>query len=151
VTKDGFLGSYDLSIDDKGRIRIPAKFRTQLGDDFVISCGNDACLVIYPGKVWEDIASQADGFSDFDMDAIEFKRAFFSNASWGEFDSAGRVLVPQKFRNYAGFSKELIAVGANKYFEIWDTNTWENKDYNTLQKRRDSQVRITEKINGRNQ
>ena len=149
LTKDGFLGSYDISIDDKGRIRIPSKFRAALGEDFVISCGNDACLVIYPAKVWEDMSSQVDGFSDFDMDAIEFKRAFFSNASFGEFDSAGRVLVPLKFRSYASFKKDLIAVGANKYFEIWDSQNWESKNYNTLQKRRESQVKITEKVNGR--
>ena len=76
----GFLGQYDINIDDKGRVRIPAKYKAQLGEEFVISCGGTTCLSVYPMEKWEKLTEQVDSLSEFDEEAAEFKRSIYTNA-----------------------------------------------------------------------
>lgn len=145
---NGFLGQYDVTIDDKGRVRIPAKYKNQLGEEFVISCGENACLAIYPVETWEKFKEQVNKLSDLDESTLEFKRRLYTNATWGEFDSAGRVLIPKRFREYASLTKELIASGVDDHFEIWDSEKWEAGQYSSLEKRRELQKEISKKLSG---
>lgn len=140
----GFLGSFDATIDDKGRLRVPAKFRTLLGEKFVIAQGADSCLSVYPEETWQSITASVMQRSSLDLDAIEFRRTLFPTAMEGEFDSAGRVLVPVRHRNYAGLQKELVVVGNYDFFEIWDAETWQARNYESAEKRRDLQKKLNQ-------
>ena len=146
----GFLGQYDVTVDDKGRVRIPAKYKSQLGVEFIISCGSNACLAIYPMEKWEKLTEQVEALPEFDEQTAEFKRSIYTNATWGEFDSAGRVLIPIRYREYAGLKKELVISGVGDHFEIWDAENWATGEYNSLAKRRDLQKDIALKMSGGN-
>ena len=139
----GFLGQFDIVIDDKGRVRIPAKYKTQLGDEFIISCGENSCLAIYPMEKWDKLTEQVDRLPEFEERTAEFKRSIYTNATWGEFDSAGRVLIPVRYREYAQLKKELIATGVGDHFEIWDAEKWNAGSYGSLEKRRELQREIS--------
>ena len=144
----GFLGQYDITIDDKGRVRIPAKYKNQLGEDFVIACGENACLTIYPLETWEKFKQQISQLSDLDEKSLEFKRRLYSNATFGEFDSAGRVLIPLRFRKYANLTKAVVASGVDDHFELWKAETWSQGEYESLDKRRELQREISNAISG---
>ena len=144
----GFLGQFDINIDDKGRVRIPSKYKVQLGEEFVISCAGTTCLSVYPMEKWDKLTEEVDSLSEFDEEAAEFKRSIYTNATWGEFDSAGRVLIPVRYREYAQFKKELVVVGVGDHFEIWDAENWTNGSYSSLEKRKTLQKEITQKLAG---
>lgn len=144
----GFLGQYDITIDDKGRVRVPAKYKNQLGEDFVIACGENACLTIYPLETWEKFKQQISQLSDLDEKSLEFKRRLYSNATFGEFDSAGRVLIPLRFRKYANLTKAVVASGVDDHFELWNAETWSQGEYESLDKRRELQREISNAISG---
>ena len=144
----GFLGQYDINIDDKGRVRIPSKFKAQLGEDFIICFSSSTCLCVYPEERWNKLYDQVNNLSEFDPMAEEFQRTIYPNATWGEFDSAGRVLIPIKYREYAQLKKELIVVGLGDRFEIWDAENWNNGNYSSLEKRRELQKAISERNSG---
>ena len=146
----GFLGQYDVTVDDKGRVRIPAKYKSQLGEEFIISRGSNACLAIYPMEKWDKLTEQVEALPEFDEQTAEFKRSIYTNATWGDFDSAGRVLIPIRYREYAGLKKELVISGVGDHFEIWDAENWATGEYNSLAKRRDLQKDIALKMSGGN-
>lgn len=145
----GFLGTYDATIDDKGRIRLPAKFRALLGESFIIAQGAENCLSVYPAETWDKLTGQVAGLDSLDIEVMEFRRSLFSTANEGSFDAAGRVLIPQRQRNYADLKKELIAIGNFDCFEIWDKDNWEQKDYTSLEKRRSLQKGLKAQEDGR--
>ncbi len=141
----GFLGQYDINIDDKGRVRIPAKFKAQLGEEFIISCGGRECLQVYPEEQWLKMTQQLDSYEGFDEEVEDFKRTIYANATDAEFDSVGRVLVPVKYREYADLKKELIVAGVGDHFEIWDAENWNNNRYSSVEKRRELQKEVSQK------
>ncbi len=149
MTMVGFLGQYDITIDDKGRVRVPAKYKNQLGEDFVIACGENSCLAIYPIETWEKFKQQVSQLSDLDEKSMEFKRRLYSNATFGEFDSAGRVLIPLRFRQYASLTKAVVATGVDDHFELWDAEAWAAGEYDSLDKRKELQREISNAISGR--
>ena len=128
------MGTYDATIDDKGRIRLPAKFRALLGESFIIAQGAENCLSVYPAETWEKVTGQVAGLDSLDLEVMEFRRSLFSTANEGSFDAAGRVLIPQRQRGYAQLKKELIVIGNFDCFEIWDKDNWEQKDYASLKR-----------------
>lgn len=73
----GFLGTYDATIDDKGRIRLPAKFRALLGESFIIAQGAENCLSVYPAETWEKVTGQVAGLDSLDLEVMEFRRSLF--------------------------------------------------------------------------
>ncbi len=148
MSMKGFLGQFDVTIDDKGRVRVPAKYKAQLGEEFIISCAESPCLAVYPMEKWDRLTAQVEQLPEFDEETQEFKRSIYTNATWGEFDSAGRVLIPIKYREYAGLKKELVASGVGDHFEIWDAETWNAGGYSTLSKRRNLQKEISQKLSG---
>ena len=108
------LGEFNHSIDEKGRLIIPAKLREDLGDSFVICNGLEGCLFVY---------SQ----DELNKDARIFKRYFFGSASEGSFDKQGRVLVPPSLRKAAHLEKDVVLVGVQDRVEIWDKGLWEER------------------------
>ena len=139
----GFLGKYDINIDDKGRVRIPAKFKAQLGEEFVISCGNRECLSVYPESEWEKMTQQLEKFDGFNEEVEDFKRTIYANATEAEYDSVGRVLIPIRYREYASLTKELVVSGVGDHFEIWDAAKWNGNSYSSVEKRRTLQKEVS--------
>ena len=144
----GFFGTYEITVDDKGRVRIPAKFKSLMGDDFVIAFGEKACVSVYTEETFEKFIEQVKQLDALDEDAAEFKRTLYANVNVGEFDTAGRILIPVKYREYAALKKDLVAAGVDDHFEIWDAETWAQGNYTSLTKRRDLQKGISQKISG---
>jgi MraZ protein len=119
-----FLGEYEHSLDPKGRLAIPARFRALLGEGAVMTRAFDGCLAIYPAEVWHSFAERLDGLSTSPEAARMAKRFVFSGATECEFDRQGRVLVPAFLRSYADLAETAIVVGQYSRIEIWDSGRW---------------------------
>ena len=114
-------GTYEHSIDAKGRLFIPSKLREELGVSFYLAMGVDACLAIYPQETWERFTEK---FASLPMSQSKAMRPLFANASKWELDSQGRIVVPQKLRKYAALDKDVVIIGVNDRAEIWSAATW---------------------------
>ncbi|MGI6498344.1 MAG: division/cell wall cluster transcriptional repressor MraZ [Oscillospiraceae bacterium] len=114
-------GSYQHTIDAKGRLFIPAKLREELGDVFYLAMGMDGCLAVYPEESWEGFMEKLEQLPTAQTRAM---RTFFANTVKCELDSQGRILVPQKLRAYAGLEKEVVVNGAQNRVEIWNAESW---------------------------
>lgn len=118
-----FIGEYHHTIDEKGRITIPAKIRYDLGENFIVTRGLDGCLFIYPSNEWEKIINKYRELPNI-KDARNFMRFFLSGASTTEFDKQGRINIQSPLINYANLNKDCIIIGVNDHLEIWDENRW---------------------------
>ncbi len=121
-----FMGEYQNSIDPKGRVIIPSKFRDELGYKFVLTKGIDACLHVYTMEEWNKFQNKLAELPMADKQARAFVRYFFSSAIECEADKQGRLLIPQNLRDHAKIDKELVTIGVNTRIEIWSKNAWEN-------------------------
>src|SRR5699024_11260771 len=119
-----FMGEYHHSIDDKGRLIITAKFRSELGDKFIITRGIENCLFAYPEKRWEEIVHKLESLPFTKKDARNFTRFFLSGATVAEFDKQGRVNITSPLINYASIEKECIIIGTGDRLEIWSEDAW---------------------------
>lgn len=126
--KQVFLGEYQHSLDSKGRITIPSKFREQLGSKFVLTKGLDNCIFIYPLNEWQSIEEKVRSLPLTRADVRSFARFFFSGASELEIDKQGRIVLPPNLRDYAKIDKETMIIGVGARAEIWSTEKW--TDYN---------------------
>jgi MraZ protein len=119
-----FLGEYEHTVDDKGRLAIPSRFRDELGEGVIITRGFDKCLYGFPRPFWETLAQQVTSVGLAQSDARNVQRLLFSGAADLVFDRQGRVLLPQNLRDYAGFGDQVVVAGLNRYFEIWAPDRW---------------------------
>ena len=119
-----FMGEYHHSIDDKGRLIIPAKFRTELGDKFIITRGIENCLFVYPEERWEQIVHKLESLPFTKKDARNFTRFFLSGATVAEFDKQGRVNITSPLINYASIEKDCVIIGTGDRLEIWSEDAW---------------------------
>ncbi|MBC8160948.1 MAG: division/cell wall cluster transcriptional repressor MraZ [Roseiflexaceae bacterium] len=126
-----FLGEYEHSMDDKGRLAVPVRFREQLGDGMVITRGFEHCLMGFPLAYFERLAGQVSGLSLGNAEAREMRRLLFSGASDAPLDKQGRINIPPNLREYAGFSDTVVIAGMHTHFEIWSLEAW-RKVLNTL-------------------
>lgn len=124
----GFIGEYYHSVDVKGRMNIPVKFRELLGDSFVVTRGLDKCLSIYPTEAFQAFAQKLQSLPISDKNARQFVRFFLSGAVECELDKQGRILLPQSLRMYADIAKDVVVTGNGSTIEIWDSNLW--NEYN---------------------
>jgi MraZ protein len=124
-----FTGEYRHSVDDKGRIAVPAKFRTQLEDGAVISRWLDACLAIHTRAGWDLLSTKVAGLPITDAAARLFQRYVFAGAFEADLDRQGRVVVPAYLREWAGLHGEAVVVGSRDHAEIWAPSRWD--DYRT--------------------
>ena len=118
-------GTYEHSIDAKGRLFIPAKLREELGVTFYLAMGVDECLAIYPQETWNRFTEK---FASLPMSQSAAMRPLFANASKCELDSQGRIVIPQKLRKYAGLGKDAVIIGVNDRAEIWSAETWNARE-----------------------
>lgn len=120
-----FLGEFQHSIDDKGRITIPAKFREALGADFIITRGLDNCLFVYPRAEWSALETKIKALPSMAANARAFTRLLFAGAAECEWDKQGRVNVPNHLREYAGLDKDCVVIGVSSRMEIWNKAAWD--------------------------
>lgn len=119
-----FLGEYEHTLDDKGRLAVPARFREALGDEAFITRGFDRCLMGFPRERWERLAEQVSSFSLGQGDARNLRRLIFSGANPVSLDRQGRILIPQNLRAYAELGDQVVIAGLNTHFEIWSAARW---------------------------
>ena len=117
-----FLGEYSHALDAKNRIFIPAKYREELGETFVITKSVDKCLTVYTMAEWEKLKEKLDSLPA--TKSRQIKRFMFANATDVQCDSQGRVLLSAPLREYANIDKNTVIIGVGSYLEIWDEEAW---------------------------
>ena len=120
------LGTYTPKIDAKGRMALPAKFRSQLGQGLVMARGQERCVYLLPFDEFRRIASQIQRVSVGNKAAREYLRVFLSGAVAQQPDKQGRVLVPQMLRDYANLGSDVVVIGVGTRAELWNKDTWES-------------------------
>lgn len=121
-----FMGEYQHSIDEKGRMIIPAKFREALGSAFVVTRGLDQCLFVYPQSEWAVLEQKLKSLPLMKSDARAFTRFFFSGATECELDKQGRVNLPNTLVEFALLEKDCVVLGVSNRVEIWSKTVWES-------------------------
>lgn len=119
-----FLGEFEHTIDDKGRLTIPAKFRPELEGGIVVTRGLDGCLWAYSRAEWEILAEKIAKMPTTNPAARNFARFMFSSAFDSVPDRQGRVIIPQNLRDYAGIENETVVIGVMNRVEIWKPEKW---------------------------
>lgn len=120
------MGEYHHSIDEKGRIIIPSKFREELGENVIVTRGLDDCLFIYSYKEWTTLVKKLKLLSFTKKDARSFTRIFLSGAVMNEFDKQGRIKISSPLVKYASLSKDCVIIGVNDRLEVWSYEKWNN-------------------------
>lgn len=121
-----FIGEYHHTIDEKGRIIIPSKFREELGDSFIITRGIENCLFVYSLDNFKKITDKLMSLPFTKKDARNFSRFFMSGATNAELDKQGRVNVTAPLVNYANLKKDCVIIGTGDRLEIWSQEGWES-------------------------
>lgn len=119
-----FMGEFQHTIDAKGRLIIPARFREGLGDKFVLTKGLDGCLFAYPPQEWTALENKMRSLPFTRADARAFVRFFFAGACECEVDKQGRILIPGNLREYAALEKDVVVIGVSSRVEIWSAGRW---------------------------
>jgi MraZ protein len=120
-----FMGEYQHSIDEKGRMIIPSKFRDELGSEFILTRGLDQCVFGYPLSEWKVIEDKLKALPFTKKDARAFTRFFFSGAAECQLDKQGRVNIASTLRDYAKLEKDCVVIGVSNRIEIWSKSIWE--------------------------
>ncbi len=126
-----FMGEYNHTIDAKGRVIVPAKFREELGDKFVLTLGLDGCLFVYPDEEWENFVNKLRELPG-SKEARQLQRYFMAGAVTCEVDKQGRILIPLKLREKAELCKDVVFVGIVGKIEIWSKERWEKNTYDDM-------------------
>ncbi|MCI8543256.1 division/cell wall cluster transcriptional repressor MraZ [Acetatifactor aquisgranensis] len=119
-----FMGRYNHTIDPKGRLSIPSKYREVLGDEFVVSKGMDGCLFVYANEEWKVFEEKLASLPLINPEARQFARFFLSGAQSVTVDKQGRILMPQDLRDFAGLEKDVVLAGMGGRIEIWSLERW---------------------------
>jgi MraZ protein len=120
-----FLGTHTPRLDDKGRLALPAKFRTELEGGLVITKGQERCLFVFPMAEFSRITELLRSAPVTQRSVRDYSRVFFASASHEVPDGQGRITVPSQLREYAGLSKDCVVIGANSRVEVWDAEAWQ--------------------------
>lgn len=124
-----FMSEYNHSLDTKGRLIVPQKFREQLGAEFILSRGMDHCLNLYTMDEWEKFTAKLAQVPELsNPDGRKVARFFIAGATTCEVDKQGRILIPSVLREFAHLDKDVVLAGLGNRIEIWDKQAWE--DYN---------------------
>jgi MraZ protein len=121
------LGEYEHSVDAKGRVAVPAKFRPQLETGLVVTRGFERCLFVYPIQEWASLAQRVSAVSFLQAEARQLRRLLFASAFHTELDKQGRILLPAPLREYASIGDTATVAGMNTYFEIWAKEAWDSE------------------------
>lgn len=121
-----FMGEYNHTIDTKGRVIVPSKFRETLGDEFVVTKGLDGCLFVYDNQEWTAFEEKLKALPITNKDARAFVRFFLAGAAGVEVDKQGRILLPVSLREFAALEKDVVLIGVGSRIEIWSRERWED-------------------------
>jgi MraZ protein len=128
-----FMGEYNHTIDTKGRLIIPSKFREQLGDEFIVTKGLDGCLFVFSKNEWEIFEQKLRTLPLTQKSARTFTRFFVAGATTCELDKQGRILLPLTLREFAELEKDVVLAGNLNRIEIWSKAKWaENSAYDDM-------------------
>jgi MraZ protein len=119
-----FLGEYQHTLDAKGRLSLPAKFRSQMTGSIVVVKGLEDCLYVFPSEDYENFLGQLTARGDFDTKFREVRRFFAAGAKEDELDTAGRIGIPANLRAYAKLERDVTVIGNGDRVEIWDAAAW---------------------------
>lgn len=119
------MGEFQHSLDDKGRLIVPAKFREGLGEKFIVTRGLDNCLFVYPLTQWKVLEEKIKELPTSHADTRAFVRMFFSGAVEAELDKQGRIVIPQHLRDHARIERDAYIIGVSTKVEIWSKAAWE--------------------------
>ena len=119
------IGEYQHSVDPKGRVIIPSRFREELGIRFILTKGFDGCLYAYSMTGWEKVEQTLADLDFGGKDMRAFERWFFGGAVECEIDKQGRIIIPQNLREFAHLSKDVVIIGNRSKVEIWGKDEWE--------------------------
>ena len=120
------IGEYLHTIDPKKRLSLPAKFRKELGKTVIVTRGLDHCLFVFPTGSWKKLVQKFSGLSIGSAESRGFNRFMLSGATEADVDSAGRILIPDYLKGFAGLNAKVVLAGVNDRVEIWDENRWES-------------------------
>ncbi|HEX9608993.1 MAG TPA: division/cell wall cluster transcriptional repressor MraZ [Candidatus Paceibacterota bacterium] len=118
------LGEYVHLLDSKKRLSLPSKFRKELGRKVVVTRGLDNCLFLYSLPEWEKISGKLGNLSFAQADTRGFNRFMLSGAVETDVDKAGRILVPEFLKEFAGLKNKIVIAGIHNRVEIWDERVW---------------------------
>lgn len=121
-----FLGEFQHTLDNKGRLILPAKFRDALADGLIITKGMENCLFVFPKKEWLVFEKKIASLPLTKKDARKFTRFFFAGATEDVPDRQGRISIPQHLREYASLKKDVVIIGVSTRLEIWDKKIWDD-------------------------
>ncbi len=121
-----FMGEYNHTIDAKGRLIVPSKFREILGDVFVVTKGLDGCLFVYDNEEWKRFEEKLRSLPITNKEARQFVRFFLAGATEAEVDKQGRILIPNVLREFAALTKDVVLVGVGSRIEIWGKERFED-------------------------
>lgn len=119
-----FIGEYEHTLDEKKRVSLPKQFRTGLGKKMVMTRGLDNCLFVYSKSSWEKVAEKLQALSFAQADTRGFNRFILSGAAEVEADTAGRILIPEHQKEFAGLKKTVVFAGVSDRVEVWDSESW---------------------------
>ena len=143
-----FLGQYEHAIDEKGRLAIPARFRSELADGLYLTAGVDRCLNILTPQAWQDRADQVSALPWLSPEARQVQRNMFAMAVHLLPDKLGRIVIPQYLRNHAGLATDVVVAGVFDRIEVWDRTAWERLQADFLERGSD-QVQALSNLMGR--
>ena len=126
-----FMGQYNHTVDAKGRVFVPSKFREALGERFVVTMGLDGCLFLYPNEQWEKFAEQLKALPGT-KEARQLQRYFLAGAADLEVDKQGRILLPANLREHAALDREVIFVGVLGKIERWSEERWKSNTFGDM-------------------
>jgi MraZ protein len=119
------IGEYHYNIDQKGRLMIPAKFRTKFGLEAIVTKGLENCLFVFPKDEWEKVVEKILKLPLSQANSRAFTRLMLAGAYETQIDNQGRILIPEYLRQYANLTKKVVIVGLYSRFEVWDEKSWE--------------------------
>ena len=121
-----FIGEYQHTIDEKGRVAVPAKFRREISSGAIVTRGLDKCLFVFTKKDWETLAKKLVTLPLAQANSRAFVRLMLSGASEAKLDSQGRILIPDYLRKFAGLKKSVKVIGVHNRAEVWDGEVWDD-------------------------
>ena len=122
---DRMTGTYEHTIDGKGRLFIPSRLKEEMGDSFPLSMGTDQCLTIYPQSAWEALCARAEELEE--EEDIEAMEVFFAQSYRCTVDSQNRIVIPPLLRDFANLEKDVVIVGSNNVAKVWNAKRWSEK------------------------
>ncbi|MFH1098416.1 MAG: division/cell wall cluster transcriptional repressor MraZ [Candidatus Uhrbacteria bacterium] len=121
-----FIGEYHYTVDEKGRLAVPTKYRVKLSKGAVVTRGLDRCLFVYPIESWQELAARLAALPLSKSNTRSFARFLLAGAMDVELDKQGRIVIPEYLRSFAGLQRSVVVAGLYNRLEVWDAEAWEH-------------------------